>query len=124
MEDDVLDGRIAGATELERRIDWSGALRDYDALLRALEAEQVRDAPWQLRYADIQFRRGNALMELRRTDAARAAIDAGLHAAKASGRPLVVAEGLMAAGGFARRTGGFIRAGRFFLPALRLYFPD
>ena len=121
MEDDVLDGRIAGATELERRIDWSGALRDYDALLRALEAEQVRDAPWQLRYADIQFRRGNALMELRRTDAARAAIDAGLHAAKASGRPLVVAEGLMAAGVFAGSTGDFIRAERFLLEALDLY---
>src|SRR3972149_5129434 len=113
MEDDAFDGKIAGATELERRIDWSGALRDYDALLRALEAEQVRDGPWQLRHADIQFRRGNALMELRRTDAARVAIDAGLHAAKASGSPLVVAKGLLAARGFARRKGGLLPPGRF-----------
>ncbi len=121
MEDEAFDGRVAGATELEKRTDWAGALRDYDALLRALEAEQVRDGRWQRRYADIQFRRGNALMELRRGDAARAAIDAGLHAAKASEDPFVVAKGLMAAGVYAGSSGDFTRAERFLLEGLDRY---
>jgi tetratricopeptide (TPR) repeat protein len=51
-------------------------------------------------------------------DAARAAFDAGLHAAKGSQDPLVLARALMGAGVFAGSSGDTPRAERFLLEAL------
>ncbi len=103
---------------LEERLDWEGALRHYESILRELDAESPRPAGWEAGKASVEMRRGNALMVLRRMDDARAAFDASLHAAKASGDPLVLARALMGAGVFAGSSGDSPRAERFLLEAL------
>ncbi len=64
------------------------------------------------------LRQGNALMELRRWDDARAALDEALHEAKGSRDPDVVAQALLAAGVFAANRDDPARAEAFLLEAL------
>src|SRR2546426_4995570 len=109
----TLDAGVA----MEQRLDWEGALRLYESMLRRLDADASDDSSREARRAAVQLRRGNALMVLRRMDDARAAFDAGLYSAKASGEPLVVARALMAAGGFSGRSGDSPRAERFLAEA-------
>src|SRR5438034_8945177 len=103
---------------LEEGLDWEGALQRYESLVRGLESEPTRDAAWEARRASAELRRGNALMVLRRMDDARMAFDAGLHAAKASRDPLVLARALTGAGVFAGSSGDTPRAERFLLESL------
>src|SRR2546422_2286240 len=110
----TLDAGVA----MEQRLDWEGALRLYESMLRRLDADASDDSSWEARRAAVQLRRGNALMVLRRMDDARAAFDAGLYSAKASGEPLVLARALMAAGVFAGSSGDSPRAERFLVEAL------
>src|SRR5213594_965903 len=79
--------------EKERALRWAEAADLYAELARASSDPGMR--------ALALLRQGNALMELRRWDDARAAFDAGLHDAKESGDPGVVAQALLAAGVFA-----------------------
>ncbi len=102
----------------EQRLDWEGALRHYESVLLDLETESPHDAAWQSRRGSVEMRRGNALMVLRRMDDARAAFDSSLHAAKASGDPIVLARALMGAGVFAGSSGDTTRAERFLLDSL------
>ena len=67
------------------------------------------------------MREGNALMELRRWDEARAALDEALHDAKASGNPDVLAQALLAAGVFAASRGDPSRGEAFLLDALERF---
>src|SRR3989454_7504542 len=110
----TLDAGVA----MEQRLDWEGALRLYESMLRRLDADASDDSSWEARRAAVQLRRGNALMVLRRMDDARAAFDAGLYAARASGEPLVLARALRAAGVFAGSSGDSPRAERFLVEAL------
>ncbi|HEX9341569.1 MAG TPA: hypothetical protein VF992_10455 [Thermoplasmata archaeon] len=64
------------------------------------------------------LRQGNALMELRRWDEARAALDTALDAAKAAREPEVLAQALLAAGVFAANRDDPKRAEAFLLDAL------
>jgi tetratricopeptide (TPR) repeat protein len=117
MSEDVERALVAGIA-LEERLDWEGALRHYESIADGLKLEPLHDAVWEGRRASAELRRGNALMVLRRMDDARAAFDAGLHAAKASRDPLVLARALMGAGVFAGSSGDTSRAERFLLEAL------
>src|SRR2546422_3875855 len=102
----ALDSGVA----MEQRLDWETALRRYDSLAQELAADSSHDAGWEARRASVEMRRGNVLLALRRMDEARAAFDANLHAAKASGDAPLLARALMAAGAFAGRTRGRGRA--------------
>lgn len=110
----ILDAGV----DYEQRLDWEGALRHYESVLRDLEAESQHDGVWQARRASVEMRRGNALMVLRRMDDARNAFDASLHAAKASRDPIVLARALMGAGVFAGSSGDTPRAESFLMDAL------
>lgn len=121
MAGDAFQESLAEGNAHEQRLDWDAALRHYEVLVQRLETETLHDAPWQARYAEAQFRRGNALMVLRRMDDARTAFDAGLNAAKTGGDSLILAQGLTAAGAFAGTGGDLPRAERFLLEALDLF---
>ncbi|TLZ61954.1 MAG: hypothetical protein E6K16_05850 [Methanobacteriota archaeon] len=112
------DASMEAGIDLEKRLDWEGARRHYDSIAATLEAESPHDGGWSARKATVELRRGNALMVLRRMDDARAAFDAGLHAAKATRDPLVLARALMGAGVFAGSSGDLPRAERFLLESL------
>jgi len=115
------EAALEAGIALEHRLDWEGALRHYESLRRDLEAETVRDPAWESRRSSVEMRRGNALVVLRRVDEAKAALDASLHAAKASSDPLVLAQALMAAGVFAGSLDDTTRAERFLLDALNRF---
>jgi len=121
MAGDSFQKVLAEGIAHEQALDWDAALRLYEALVQRLETETPQDARWHARNAEAEFRRGNALMVLRRMDDARTAFDAGLHAAKESGDSLILAEGLTAAGVFAGTTGDLPRAERFLFEALNLF---
>src|SRR2546425_12487162 len=118
----TLDAGVA----MEQRLDWEGALRLYESMLRRLDADASDDSSWEARRAAGELRRGNALMVLRRMDDARSAFDAGLYSAKASRDPIIIARALMAAGVFAGSSGDSPRAERFLVEALDRYsrLPD
>lgn len=112
--EDAIEAGIA----YEQRLDWEGALRHYESLVRTIAADAPGAANPESRKASVEMRRGNALMVLRRMDEARAAFDASLHAAKASRDPRILAEALTGAGVFAGSSGDSVRAERFLLEAL------
>ena len=95
---------------------WEEAASAYDSLVARLRAEGGREAGAMRAIALL--RRGNALMELRRWDDARTALDAALHEAKNSRDPDVVAQALLAAGVFAANRDDPARAEAFLLEAL------
>ncbi len=118
MAGDDFEEALEAGIALEQRMDWEGALKHYEALLSVLRKDASEDAVGQARIAEAEMRRANALMVLRRMDDARAAFDAALHAAKASGDALVIAKALMAAGVFAGSSKDFARAETFLLEAM------
>src|SRR5207249_900567 len=78
--------------EKERALRWAEAADLYATLARASSDPAMRGL--------ALLRQGNALMELRRWDDARTALDAALHEAKASGEPGLLGQALLAAGVF------------------------
>ena len=122
----AFDAALDAGVALEQRLDWEGALRHYESIVRELDAESPRGEGWDARKASVEMRRGNALMVLRRMDEAKAAFDASLHSAKASRDPIVLARALMAAGVFAGSSWDSVRAEHFLLDALERFsrLPD
>src|SRR5438046_8270328 len=87
------------AHEREHDQRWQDAIDLYADLLASLgpSADPERHAM----HAIALMRRGSALMELRRWDEARGALDEALHDAKASGDRALLAQAPITAGGFA-----------------------
>src|SRR5881409_3213005 len=102
--------------EKERALRWAEAADLYATLARAASDPAMR--------ALALLRHGNALMELRRWDDARAALDGALHEAKASGEPGLLAQALLAAGVFAANRDDRERAEAFLLDALERFHRD
>jgi len=102
--------------EQERSLKWDEAASAYDGLVARLRADGGKEAGAMRAIALL--RRGNALMELRRWDDARACLDEALHEAKGSRDPDVVAQALLAAGVFAANRDDPTRAEAFLLEAL------
>ncbi len=118
MAEDPFEEALQAGIALEQRMDWEGACRHYESLVRDLRSGPVAGAASHTRLASAEMRRGNALMVLRRMDEAKAAFDASLHEAKACGDALVLARALMGAGVFAGSSGDLERAQGFLLDAL------
>ena len=104
------------AHERERDQRWEAADGVYADLLASLAPSA--DPERRAMRAIALMRRGNVLMELRRWDEARAALDEALHDAKASHDGGVVAQALLAAGVFAANRDDRGRAEAFLLDAL------
>ncbi len=100
---------------------WDEALAFYDAVLQALGRVDATDRQGRALRATARLRQANALMELRRWDEARAALDEALHEAKASGDPIVVAQALLAAGVYAANRSDTARAEAFLMDALERF---
>ena len=99
--------------ERERSLRWEDAAALYSRL-----ADEAADRGMR---ALALMRHGNALMELRRWDEARAALDEALHEAKASDDPNVIAQALLAAGVFAANRDDVGRAEAYLLDALERF---
>src|SRR2546428_10905706 len=110
MDLQTFQAALHEGVEKERGLRWAEAADLYAELAKASSDPAMR--------ALALLRRGNALMELRRWDDARSAFDAGLHDAKESGDPGIVAQALLAAGAFAANRGDPKRAEAFLLDAL------
>ncbi len=93
MDLQTFQAALHEGVEKERGLLWAEAADLYAELAKASSDPAMR--------ALALLRQGNALMELRRWDDARSAFDAGLHDAKESGDPGIVAQALLAAGVFA-----------------------
>jgi tetratricopeptide (TPR) repeat protein len=96
--------------ERERGLRWDDAASLYSRLAAEAGDRGMR--------AIARMRQGNALMELRRWEDARVALDDALHEAKACGDPTVLAQALLAAGVFAANRDDRERAEAFLLDAL------
>jgi len=96
--------------EKEKALRWDDASVLYGRLAKETGDRGMR--------AIARMRQGNALMELRRWDDARSALDEALHEAKACGDPYVLAQALLAAGVFAANRDDRERAEAFLLDAL------
>ena len=124
----MADAREAFARALheghEREHDqrWQDAVDTYSRLLSSLRPTKDRES--RAMRAIALMRRGNALMELRRWDEARGALDEALHDAKASGDRAIVAQALLAAGVFAANRDDRERAEAFLLDALDRFHRD
>jgi tetratricopeptide (TPR) repeat protein len=104
------------ASVLERDQKWPEALDAYTRLLASLPSRPSGEE--RAMRAIALLRKGNALMELRRWDEARQALDEAIHDAKASRDPAIVAQALLAAGVFAANRDDRERAEAFLLNAL------
>src|SRR5437764_11041146 len=113
---------LHGAHKREHDLRWQDALHRCAALLAALGPSA--DPERRAMRAIALMRRGNALMELRRWDEARGALDEALHDAKASGDRAIVAQALLAAGVFAANRDDRERAEAFLLDALERFHRD
>src|SRR2546427_7012351 len=110
MDLHAFQAALHDGVEKERALRWAEAADLYAELARASSDPGMR--------ALALLRRGDALMELRRWDDARAALHAGLHDAKASGEPGLLRQALPAAGLFPANRDGTKRAEAFLLRAL------
>src|SRR3989454_824048 len=110
MDLQTFQAALHEGVQKERGLHWAEAADLYTDLAKASSDPAMR--------AIALLRRGNALMELRRWDDARAAFDAGLHDAKECGDPGVVAQALLAAGVVAANRDDPKRAEAFLLDAL------
>jgi tetratricopeptide (TPR) repeat protein len=113
MDRDAFSAALREGLEKERALRWDEAA--------ALYADLAQTAPDRGSRALALLRHGNALLELRRWDDARAAFDAGLHEAKASGETDVLSQALLAAGVFAASRDDAKRAEAFLLDALERF---
>ena len=105
--------------ERERALRWADAERLYADLVTRLQHPKGGDARGMRALALL--RHANALMELRRWDDARAALDEALREAKGSGDPEAIAQALLAAGVFAANRNDSARAEAFLLDALERF---
>src|SRR2546427_5510691 len=105
--------------ERERAQRWDAALDVYADFLRTLRS--ITDPESRAMRAITLMRQGNALMELRRWEDARTALDEALHEAKGSGDPAIVAQALLAAGVFAANQDDRERGEAFLLDALERF---
>ena len=103
----------------ERAQKWEDAIDVYARLLASLRARS--DPESQAMRAIALLRGGNASMELRRWDDARASLDEALHEAKGSGDSAIVAQALLAAGVFAANQDDPKRGEAFLLDALERF---
>src|SRR5213592_4648677 len=110
------------AHEREHDQQWQDAIDLYADLLASLGPSA--DPERRAMRAIALMRRGNALMELRRWDEARGALDEALHDAKASGDRAILAQALLAAGVFAANRDDRERAEAFLLDALDRFHRD
>src|SRR2546426_2367668 len=113
MDLHAFQAALHDGVEKERALRWAEAADLYETLARASSDPAMR--------ALALLRQGNALMELRRWDDARTALDAGLHEAKASGEPGLLGQALLAAGVFAANRDDPNRAEAFLLDALERF---
>src|SRR5437667_392813 len=113
MDLQAFQAALHDGVEKERALRWAEAA-ELDALLAQASSDPAMRALALLRA-------GNAWMELRRWDDARAALDAGLHEAKASGEPGLLGQALLAAGVFAANRDDPKRAEAFLLDALERF---
>jgi tetratricopeptide (TPR) repeat protein len=122
MPDSVRDAfakTLHDGSDLERDRKWEAAIEAYEGWLKFLPSKP--DGEVRAMRAIALLRKGNALMELRRWDGARAALDEALHEAKASRDPAIVAQALLAAGVFAANRDDRERAEAFLLDALERF---
>src|SRR5256885_16572536 len=98
---------------------WQDAVGVYMQLLSSLSP--TKDPESRAMRAIALMRQGNAFMELRRWDDARAALDEALHEAKGSGDPTIVAQALLAAGVVAANQNDRERGEAFLLDALERF---
>src|SRR5437867_1650901 len=110
------------AHEREHDQRWQDAIDVYADVLASLGPSA--DTERRAMRAIALMRRGNALMELRRWDEARGALDEALHDAKASGDRAILAQALLAAGVFAANRDDHERAEAFLLDALERFHRD
>jgi tetratricopeptide (TPR) repeat protein len=108
------------ASELERDQKWEAAIEAYARLLASLPSGPAGER--RAMRAIALLRKGNGLMELRRWDDARAALDEALHEAKGSGDSAIVAQALLAAGVFAANQDDRQRGEAFLLDALKRFY--
>ena len=113
MDLQAFQAALHDGVEKERGLRWAEAADLYATLARASSDPTMR--------ALALLRQGNALMELRRWDDARTALDAALHEAKASGEPGLLGQALLAAGVFAANRDDPKRAEAFLLDALERF---
>src|SRR5439155_14263117 len=113
MDLQAFQAALHDGVEKERGLRWAEAADLYATLARASSDPTMR--------AVALLRQGNALMELRRWDDAHAALDAGLHEAKASGEPGLLGQALLAAGVFAANRDDPKRAEAFLVDALERF---
>ena len=118
----ALDEALHEAHEREHDLRWQDAIDLYADLLASLGPSA--DPERRAMRAIALMRRGNALMELRRWDEARGALDEALHDAKASGDRAILAQALLAAGVFAANRDDRERAEAFLLDALERFHRD
>ncbi len=105
--------------EREHDQRWQDAVDTYTKLLASLRP--TKDPESRAMRAIALMRSGNALMELRRWEGARGALDEALHEAKGSGDPTIVAQALLAAGVFAANQDDRERGEAFLLDALERF---
>lgn len=105
--------------ERERTLRWAEAETLYADLVHRLRGGS--DSQAQGMRALALLRHANALMELRRWDDARTALDEALRDAKGSGDPDAIAQALLAAGVFAANRNDPARAEAFLLDALERF---
>src|SRR5439155_19171605 len=98
---------------------WQDAVDTYTKPPSTLR--HTKDPESRAMRAIALMRSGNALMELRRWDDARGALDEALHEAKGSGDPAIVAQALLAAGVFAANQDDRERGEAFLLDALERF---
>ena len=113
------DQALREATERGRALRWEEVEGICGRLVERLREASEPQARGMRALALL--RHGNALMELRRWDDARAALDEGLHDAKSSGDPAIVAQALLAAGVFAANRDDVGRAETFLMDALERF---
>src|SRR6059036_3165169 len=113
MDLHAFQAALHDGVEKERALRWAEAADLYATLARASSDSAMR--------ALALLRQGNALMELRRWDDARTALDGALHEAKASGEPGLLGQALLAAGVFAANRDDPKRAEAFLLDALERF---
>jgi tetratricopeptide (TPR) repeat protein len=116
---DTFAKALHDASELERDQKWEAAIETYARWLASLPSKRAGEL--RAMRAIALLRKGNALMELRRWDEARTALDEALHDAKASRDPAIVAQALLAAGVFAANRDDRERAEAFLLDALERF---
>lgn len=114
-----IDAEVEAGIALEQKLDWEGSLRHFEGLASRLS--EVPEAERPRARATVEMRRANALMELRRMDAARAALDAAMDAARVAGDPILRGQALLAAGVYAANTGDPGRAEAFLLRSLDVF---